>query len=150
MARPATMLLLVSPLEVCPCSYLCIRERVLQLTFVVLLFAATNSSSQSAFSSSPRLHDSTSEMGTLTRPARTSQNSMVSARTRVVRDMMLDLEEKLAEEDTKTGLLEVFKGKRMMYRILLGVGIQAFQQLTGANYFFYYGTTIFSSIGIDN
>merc|ERR1711964_913439 len=50
----------------------------------------------------------------------------------------------------KTGLLEVFKGKRMMYRILLGVGIQAFQQLTGANYFFYYGTTIFSSIGIDN
>jgi len=49
---------------------------------------------------------------------------------------MLDLEEKLAEEDTKTGLLEVFKGKRMMYRILLGVGIQAFQQLTGANYFF--------------
>merc|ERR1711939_988954 len=57
--------------------------------------------------------------------------------------MMLDLEEKLAEEDTKTGLLEVFKGKRMMYRILLGVGIQAFQQLTGANYIFY-------SIGIDN
>merc|ERR1711900_149507 len=66
------------------------------------------------------------------------------------RDMMLDLEEKLAEEDTHGGLLEVFKGKRMMYRILLGVGIQAFQQLTGANYFFYYGTTIFSSIGIDN
>merc|ERR1712098_1031757 len=74
----------------------------------------------------------------------------VSENHRVVRDMMLDLEEKLAEEDTKTGLLEVFKGKRMMYRILLGVGIQAFQQLTGANYFFYYGTTIFSSIGIDN
>jgi len=60
----------------------------------------------------------------------------VSENHRVVRDMMLDLEEKLAEEDTKTGLLEVFKGKRMMYRILLGVGIQAFQQLTGANYFF--------------
>merc|ERR1711964_325388 len=75
---------------------------------------------------------------------------MGSESHRVVRDMMLDLEEKLAEEDTKTGILEVFKGKRMMYRILLGVGIQAFQQLTGANYFFYYGTTIFSSIGIDN
>ncbi|KAL5325474.1 hypothetical protein ACEPPN_006600 [Leptodophora sp. 'Broadleaf-Isolate-01'] len=60
----------------------------------------------------------------------------VSENLRVVRDQMLDLEEKLAAEETTTGLLEVFKGKRMMYRILLGVGIQAFQQLTGANYFF--------------
>ncbi|KAH6718345.1 MFS transporter [Leptodontidium sp. MPI-SDFR-AT-0119] len=53
----------------------------------------------------------------------------------------IDLEEKLAAEETTTGLLEVFKGKRMMYRILLGVGIQAFQ---------HYGTTIFSSVGTSN
>ncbi|KAH9209274.1 hypothetical protein DL95DRAFT_428292 [Leptodontidium sp. 2 PMI_412] len=65
----------------------------------------------------------------------------VSENLRVVRDQMLDLEEKLAAEETTTGLLEVFKGKRMMYRILLGVGIQAFQ---------HYGTTIFPSVGISN
>lgn len=45
---------------------------------------------------------------------------------------------------------EVFTGPRMMYRILLGVAIQAFQQLSGANYFFYYGTTIFASVGLSN
>lgn len=31
----------------------------------------------------------------------------------------------------------------MLYRVALGMGLQMFQQLTGANYFFYYGTTIF-------
>src|SRR6266550_3640739 len=29
-----------------------------------------------------------------------------------------------------------------------GMALQSFQQLTGANYFFYYGATIFSSVGI--
>src|SRR4051812_38208454 len=37
---------------------------------------------------------------------------------------------------------EVFTGPRMTYRVLLGVTLQALQQLTGANFFFYYGTTI--------
>lgn len=45
---------------------------------------------------------------------------------------------------------EVFTGPRMMYRVLLGMVLQAGQQLTGANYFFYYGTTIFSATGIEN
>jgi len=34
------------------------------------------------------------------------------------------------------------------YRIALEMTLQAFQQLTGANYFFYYGTTIFQSVRI--
>lgn len=38
----------------------------------------------------------------------------------------------------------------MLYRIALGVSLQALQQLTGANYFFYYGTVIFKSTGINN
>jgi MFS transporter, SP family, sugar:H+ symporter len=38
----------------------------------------------------------------------------------------------------------------MLYRILLGMALQSLQQLTGANYFFYYGTTIFSGVGIQN
>lgn len=45
---------------------------------------------------------------------------------------------------------EAITGPRMLYRILLGMGLQMFQQLTGANYFFYYGTTIFYGVGISN
>ncbi|CZT20974.1 related to MFS monosaccharide transporter [Ramularia collo-cygni] len=45
---------------------------------------------------------------------------------------------------------EIFTGPRMAYRTLLGVTLQALQQLTGANFFFYFGTTIFRSVGIDS
>ena len=45
---------------------------------------------------------------------------------------------------------EVFTGPRMAYRVLLGVTLQMFQQLTGANFFFYYGTSIFTATGISN
>ncbi|KAK6359213.1 hexose transporter hxt1 [Orbilia brochopaga] len=39
---------------------------------------------------------------------------------------------------------------KILYRTLLGFTLQMFQQLTGANYFFYYGTTIFQSVGLTN
>ncbi|EPE25624.1 MFS general substrate transporter [Glarea lozoyensis ATCC 20868] len=45
---------------------------------------------------------------------------------------------------------EMFTAPRMAYRIALGVTLQSLQQLTGANYFFYYGTVIFTSTGIHN
>lgn len=45
---------------------------------------------------------------------------------------------------------EMFTGPRMAYRTILGVVLQALQQLTGANFFFYYGTTIFVSTGLSN
>lgn len=45
---------------------------------------------------------------------------------------------------------EIFTGPRMLYRTLLGMILQAGQQLTGANYFFYYGTTIFAATGLSN
>lgn len=45
---------------------------------------------------------------------------------------------------------EVFTGPRMMYRTLLGISMQALQQLTGANFFFYYGTSIFSATGLSD
>lgn len=38
----------------------------------------------------------------------------------------------------------------MAYRTILGVTIQALQQLAGANFFFYYGTTVFKATGIEN
>lgn len=45
---------------------------------------------------------------------------------------------------------EAITGPRMLYRVLLGMGLQMSQQLTGANYFFYYGTTVFAGVGISN
>ncbi|KLJ13697.1 MFS transporter, SP family, sugar:H+ symporter [Blastomyces silverae] len=67
----------------------------------------------------------------------------------------LELEEirEKYEEDMATKdqpWYEMFYAPRMRYRILLGVALQALQQLTGANYFFYYGTTVFKGAGIQN
>jgi len=45
---------------------------------------------------------------------------------------------------------EAITGPRMLYRVSLGVALQCLQQLTGANYFFYYGTTVFQGVGIQN
>ncbi|KAI0450921.1 hexose transporter [Xylaria acuta] len=68
---------------------------------------------------------------------------------------MEEIESKLrAESQVKTsfigGYVEMFKAPRMANRIALGVALQMFQQLTGANYFFYYGTTIFQSVQISS
>ncbi|KAL2357250.1 MFS transporter [Cryomyces antarcticus] len=69
----------------------------------------------------------------------------------------IELEEirvKLEAESTSNGywreFYDMFGGPRMAYRIALGMILQMFQQLTGANYFFYYGTVIFKSTGINN
>lgn len=59
---------------------------------------------------------------------------------------MEELESKMRAEkqQRKTNIVgemvDMFKAPRMTYRILLGIMLQMFQQLTGANYFFYYGT----------
>ncbi|KAH6884592.1 hypothetical protein B0T10DRAFT_493451 [Thelonectria olida] len=49
-----------------------------------------------------------------------------------------------------TEFVTMFRAPRMAYRIFIGMSLQMFQQLTGANYFFYYGTTIFRSVSIDS
>lgn len=46
--------------------------------------------------------------------------------------------------------IELLTGPRMGYRTMLGITLQALQQLTGANFFFYYGTTIFKATGLSN
>ncbi|XXG98589.1 hypothetical protein Hte_004914 [Hypoxylon texense] len=48
------------------------------------------------------------------------------------------------------GILDMFKGPRMGYRIALGILLQMFQQLSGANFFFYFGTTIFQAVQINS
>lgn len=49
--------------------------------------------------------------------------------------------EKMVQKKGPIGeAVDMFRAPRMSYRIVLGIMLQAFQQLTGANYFFYYGT----------
>jgi SP family sugar:H+ symporter-like MFS transporter len=71
---------------------------------------------------------------------------------RVVAQEMSDMKQKLEEElaNGDAPWQEVFTGPRMLYRILLGIALQSLQQLTGANFIFYYGTSIFNGIGLSN
>ncbi|KAJ5490872.1 High-affinity fructose transporter ght6 [Penicillium diatomitis] len=57
------------------------------------------------------------------------------------------------EEEVKNGQaswVQMFRAPTMARRVVIGVVLQALQQLTGANYFFYYGTTVFQGAGIQN
>ncbi|KJA18936.1 hypothetical protein HYPSUDRAFT_44786 [Hypholoma sublateritium FD-334 SS-4] len=55
------------------------------------------------------------------------------------------------ERRLRGGWLDCFKGaNKTRYRTFLGMALQSFQQLTGANYFFYYGATVFQSVGIND
>jgi SP family sugar:H+ symporter-like MFS transporter len=72
----------------------------------------------------------------------------------VITSELQEIESKLQTESKKGSVLtewyEMLYTPRMGYRILLGITLQMFQQLTGANYFFYYGTTVFKATGINN
>jgi SP family sugar:H+ symporter-like MFS transporter len=65
-----------------------------------------------------------------------------------------EIEAKLQAEAKRGNALtewyEMMYTPRMGYRVALGMVLQMFQQLTGANYFFYYGTVIFKATGINN
>ena len=56
-----------------------------------------------------------------------------------------------SEKAGKAAWVDAFNPKgKALYRTILGFLLQVGQQLTGANYFFYFGATIFSSVGIEN
>ncbi|KAH7409253.1 sugar transporter family protein [Cadophora sp. MPI-SDFR-AT-0126] len=77
----------------------------------------------------------------------------VSDNHRIVAEELAEIKAKHDEEmlhAATTRYFDMFTGPRMAYRIALGVALQMLQQLTGANYFFYYGTVIFKSTGINN
>lgn len=65
---------------------------------------------------------------------------------RVIVNEISEIQEQLeAESGSRGGIhgwVEMFQAPRMPYRIVLGVVLQALQQLTGANYFFYYVSII--------
>lgn len=72
-----------------------------------------------------------------------------------IHTQMEEIEAKfLAETNIKGGpiseIVSMFRAPRVAYRVMLGMSLQMFQQLTGANYFFYYGTTIFQSVQISS
>lgn len=71
---------------------------------------------------------------------------------RVIVNEFLEIKEQFEEEQSKPNVnwFEMFSAPKMARRILLGVVLQALQQLTGANYFFYYGTVVFNGAGISN
>lgn len=49
------------------------------------------------------------------------------------------------------GWKELITGKpKMFQRVCVGIILQSIQQLTGNNYFFYYGTTIFKAVGMSD
>ncbi|KAH3686426.1 hypothetical protein WICPIJ_002605 [Wickerhamomyces pijperi] len=56
-----------------------------------------------------------------------------------------------ANDDAKIPWNEFIVGKpKLGLRLIIGMCVMMFQQLSGANYFFYYGTTLFRSVGMDN
>ncbi|KAJ6125723.1 hypothetical protein N7523_003343 [Penicillium sp. IBT 18751x] len=71
---------------------------------------------------------------------------------RVIAQEMSDMKQKLDEEKAVGSVPwhEAITGPRMFYRLMLGIALQSLQQLTGANFIFYYGTSIFQGVGLSN
>ncbi|USW58232.1 Putative major facilitator, sugar transporter, major facilitator superfamily [Septoria linicola] len=65
--------------------------------------------------------------------------------------MLAEMQAKLQiEEESKAGFMDIFTAPRMLYRVLLGCAVMAIQQLAGNNFFVYFGTSLFTSVGIPN
>ncbi|KAJ9192848.1 hypothetical protein DTO166G4_6485 [Paecilomyces variotii] len=71
---------------------------------------------------------------------------------RLVAEEIQDMKDKLDEERAAgtAAWYEIFTGPRMFYRTVLGIVLQSLQQLSGANFIFYYGNTIFNATGLSN
>ncbi|RDW80960.1 general substrate transporter-11 [Coleophoma crateriformis] len=70
----------------------------------------------------------------------------------IINEEIAEIEAKEVEERTagKAHWTGIFTGPGMLHRTLLGMALQAGQQLTGANFFFYFSTTIFAKAGLNN
>ncbi|GAA5998918.1 hypothetical protein JCM5350_005490 [Sporobolomyces pararoseus] len=70
-----------------------------------------------------------------------------------VRTAYYEMEEAVKREQRskKFGWIDCFRPKdKLLYRTLLLMTLQALQQLTGANYFFYFGSSILGGVGLDD
>ncbi|MDI5899650.1 sugar porter family MFS transporter, partial [Flavobacterium sp. XS2P67] len=80
-------------------------------------------------------------------------SNRVSAEDPSVYALVEELDAAIRKEESagKATWGELITGKpKIFYRLMCGVMIQALQQLTGNNYFFYYGTTIFQAVGLED
>lgn len=76
----------------------------------------------------------------------------VSVNHQQVVDEIREIQQRHEEEQGSgdSQWFDVFTAPTMFRRIVIGVVLQMGQQLTGVNYFFYYGTTLFSAAGVGN
>ncbi|PVF97964.1 putative monosaccharide transporter [Serendipita vermifera] len=72
-------------------------------------------------------------------------------------DVQTELEDikanlRMEEEVGENSYIDCFKmgPNKILFRTLTGIFLQAWQQLTGVNFIFYYGTTLFKNSGIKN
>ncbi|KDR80674.1 hypothetical protein GALMADRAFT_241049 [Galerina marginata CBS 339.88] len=65
-------------------------------------------------------------------------------------EIRLNYEEEMKLGESSYADLFKFNKNKIAYRTLTGIFIQAWQQLTGINFIFYYGTTFFKNSGISN
>ncbi|CCH58145.1 hypothetical protein TBLA_0A03450 [Henningerozyma blattae CBS 6284] len=66
-----------------------------------------------------------------------------------VEEIQIAVEKERAEGEAGWG--ELFQTHNKVFqRVIMGVAVLGLQQLTGANYFFYYGTTVFKSVGLED
>jgi len=86
-------------------------------------------------------------------------NELVKAKLQTVNSKIAEaeyeeIEANLRHEESvgQTSYLDCFRNGpgRNRLRVLTGIFLQAWQQLTGINFIFYYGTTFFTQAGIDN
>ncbi|KAI0017737.1 general substrate transporter [Xylariomycetidae sp. FL0641] len=76
----------------------------------------------------------------------------VDPNSRSVNDQLTQIRVKVDEDKNiaKAKWTEIFTGPKMFHRTVLGIVLQAGQQLTGANFFFYFGTTVFAATGLSD
>jgi len=66
--------------------------------------------------------------------------------TEELQEIQTALSAESAAEDVRW--YDVFKAPTMLRRIFVGMVLQMMQQMTGVNYFFYYGTALFAAAGV--
>jgi SP family sugar:H+ symporter-like MFS transporter len=69
----------------------------------------------------------------------------------VVAEEIAEITFYVRHEENRSGWIDCFRLQdKTLYRTLLGMSLQSLQQLSGANYFFYYGATVFKAVGLSD
>lgn len=63
---------------------------------------------------------------------------------------MLKTKLALEESATQVGFVEMIRNKQNFKRLVIGMALMLFQQMSGVDYFMYFGTQLFSSVGMSD